>query len=1231
MMNGLFLRPVSLALAALLCASCGGSDTPSESDPQLTIDSADVAVRAGSSVQVRIDVIDYTDSRGIAGYQTTFDEAGTGIAISTSDCVGAGTRWCKEWTITPAPGTLAGEYSGSVRAFGNLVPVAQGRLTVNVLPGPSAQALPALVVDGTDEFQPGIRIRRTDQATLVIAQDLQLWGAGSNQYGQLRSAAYNLGFDGRVDVQPAPVQPEFIEVAQPLTPHLAPVANEGGFARWTALASGPSYSIALRGDGSVWAWGLNTRGKLGFEADPASSNIQLKPRAVPGLSDIRAISTLRRHGLGASLALAGDGTVFAWGGNSDGPDLAPLQGARQVPASIDANGVRLPMTDVRAIAGGSDQSGSGSAAVVKGDGTVWTWGRAGFASGLPRQVSDLPASAIAVAMADRGERSGIGLALLGDGRVFSFPSDGAAGEAPPAAAPVDGLSDVQQIAAGAEFAYARTRDGRVLRWRPGIDAPRAIDGLANVVSIGVAHAIVDEACQGAGGSVWRIDAAGRVFRVAEFSGIGCARAFSTLSVVKAGSGSGNVSSDSGNIDCGAFCSNAVPRGRLVQLHELPSFGANATWSGTGCDAGVVWMTEDRSCTVSFDPVAVANKDLTLQIVGQGRVSSSKPGIDCPGDCSESWPQGTEVALRAMPASGWVFDRYSGDTDCADGVLAIGRNKDCVATFVLPGLLQIQVTGSGVVRGAGIDCGIDCQERFAAGTAVQLQAAPAPGWRFAGFTGDSRCGSGNFTMSTADLSCNARFELDTPPPAPFGLSASATGTSVELRWSRNSGVGSYELTRTPGVAGQATRTVVFSGPADSYLDTAVAGATTYRYELVAYNSGGASPPASVFATTLVADNWTRVGSADIDARAAFAQPALAIAPDGNTVAVAQVFPDAGLARTQVFTNDVFAPNPWTRLAGTPGDALTPAAASNQPAVAIDSQGVAFVAWTQTTAGGIDVRVARYDSAAAQWVLIGDALDHDLGSAALNDALQPELVLDASDRPVVAWLQGGGAYVKRWNGSAWVAVGGSPGTNVNAVKLMLDGGGSAHLLLRRGSGGAAQLFAYRESLGSWSALGGALNAPLGGFRDSLPFFGLATDVDGSPLAVWSEGSLAYVVHASRWRNGAWQALRDVASETGYAITGLAVARSVQAPALSPTPPVVMLTRQPIFVGANPRNAYGDVFLLQNDAWTTRPTLNTFGPMLGLTLRVTRLATPIAAWLAETGSLGSGELRLFVWRGL
>jgi hypothetical protein len=1240
------MRVIGPMLVAVLCGACLGDKIDSDTDPAITIDAAEIALQPGSSARVHIDVRDYTDSRGVPGYQTTFDEIATGIAISTSDCLppDAGTAWCEEWTITAPVDVLPGEYTGEVRAIGNAVPIEPANLIVIVLPPPSLHAPPAIEVDGTEDSSVATEgVTRHTQQTLVITKGGTLWGAGENSYGPLRNSSLTISFDESAPtVAGGPVQPGHLDSAVPLFGSIPP-ANPDPGPTWKQVASHGTHTIALRDNGTIWAWGYNRQGGLGFARIAGLRGIQLEPRQVPGVSGISAISTLRSSGFGfaGSLALANDRTVYAWGDNFDG-DTEEENGVfvpQQVPATLDANRNASPLTNVRAIAGGAAQNGRGSAAALKWDGSVWTWGRTTFigppdgeSRNLPRQVTGLPDNVQALAMSG-DDRTGIGLAMLDDGRVFSFPSDKAAGDAAPAAAPVAGLTNVIQIAAGNALGYALRRDGRVLHWRIGENTPRLVEGLQNVMSIGVGHAIVRSGCTN-GGEVWRINAGGAVTRVADFSnGPGCSRALQELTVVKNGNSSGRVLSQYGEVDCGTRCANFVLADSVITLHALPPLGTYAVWDSAQCPGGNVRMKLATTCTVTFNRAQEPQFTLMIEKQGEGRVTSSVDGIDCGNDCSQLWPRGTVVTLHAAPSPGWAFYGFGGPADCSDGVIALGQDVACTATFVLPILLQVSVSGQGNVRSspAGIDCGVDCRERFALGAAVNLIPEPASGWTFARFTGSPGCAAGNLVMSDAQT-CTAHFVPVAPPAAPTGLAADASNGPVQLRWDSRSDANSYELTRTPGNNGDATRVAAFAGPANSYVDSAVASDTLYSYALVARNVAGSSAATSVSVRTTVAANWTRVGANDIDIRAAFAQPALALAPDGNTVAVAQVFATGGLDQTQVFRNDAISSStPWARLNSTPGGALMPAAPSAQPSITLDSQGSAVVAWTQVTPGGNDVRVARYDNAAGQWVQLGDVLDIALG-ASLNDAVQPQLVLDADERPVVAWLQAGSVYVKRWSGSGWTAVGSSvtaQGDGVNAIRLVLDASGAPVVLLRRGSGSATQLLALRESAGAWTALGGALNAPLVAPRDTLQFFDLLVDVDGSLLAMWSEGLAPHTVLARRWRNGAWQPLPSPTGiENNYAITGLALARGTQSP---PTPPVLMLTRQPVFAGANTRNAYGDVYLLQSDAWTQRPTLITFGPMLGLTLRVTRQATPIAAWLAETGAPGSGELRLYVWRGL
>ena len=77
----------------------------------------------------------------------------------------------------------------------------------------------------------------------------------------------------------------------------------------TVLAGGQYHSLAVRNDGTVWAWGFNGDGELG---NGTTAN-RLTPGQVPGVSGATAVAAGDRH----SLALAG-GVVRSWGSNSFG-------------------------------------------------------------------------------------------------------------------------------------------------------------------------------------------------------------------------------------------------------------------------------------------------------------------------------------------------------------------------------------------------------------------------------------------------------------------------------------------------------------------------------------------------------------------------------------------------------------------------------------------------------------------------------------------------------------------------------------------------------------------------------------------------------------------------------------------------------------------------------------------------------------------------------------------------
>jgi alpha-tubulin suppressor-like RCC1 family protein len=84
-----------------------------------------------------------------------------------------------------------------------------------------------------------------------------------------------------------------------------------GLSQIVAISAGGWYSLALKQDGTVWAWGIIANGE---QNDDSMNEVIRKPVQVNALTNVSRIAA----GMWHSLAVKKDGTIWAWGRNYSG-------------------------------------------------------------------------------------------------------------------------------------------------------------------------------------------------------------------------------------------------------------------------------------------------------------------------------------------------------------------------------------------------------------------------------------------------------------------------------------------------------------------------------------------------------------------------------------------------------------------------------------------------------------------------------------------------------------------------------------------------------------------------------------------------------------------------------------------------------------------------------------------------------------------------------------------------
>jgi|GEM_PF-3037766 len=161
----------------------------------------------------------------------------------------------------------------------------------------------------------------------AIKTDGTLWTWGRNGRGQL-------GLNTNLSVRSLPVQ-------------------VGTDTTWRVISAGSEFVIALKKNGTLWSWGYNAEGQLGY----GNTTTQFTPVQIGTDSNWIAVSAGERH----SLALRADSTLWSWGSNSSGQ--VGRGGMLNVPGQVGTSKwIKIGAGGLHSLA-------------IQADSSLWAWGR----------------------------------------------------------------------------------------------------------------------------------------------------------------------------------------------------------------------------------------------------------------------------------------------------------------------------------------------------------------------------------------------------------------------------------------------------------------------------------------------------------------------------------------------------------------------------------------------------------------------------------------------------------------------------------------------------------------------------------------------------------------------------------------------------------------------------------------------------------------------------------------
>jgi alpha-tubulin suppressor-like RCC1 family protein len=276
----------------------------------------------GHSLAVRTNSTAWAWGRGASGQ---LGDNATATRSSPVSVVGGFTDWCQ--VAAGATHSLGVRTNGTAWAWGS---ANDGVLGDNTVVNKSS---PVSVVGG---FCDWCQISAGNCHSLGVRTNGTAWAWGFNGQGRLGDNT--------------------------VSNRSSPVSVVGSFTDWCQVSAGGNHSLGVRTNGTAWAWGDNTLGKLGDNTVVSKSS---PVSVIGGFTDWCQVSAGTYH----SVAVRQSGTAWAWGRNYRGVIGDNTCVNKSSPVSVVGG-----FTDWCQVSAGA----SPHSVAVRTNGTVWSWGSGSY-------------------------------------------------------------------------------------------------------------------------------------------------------------------------------------------------------------------------------------------------------------------------------------------------------------------------------------------------------------------------------------------------------------------------------------------------------------------------------------------------------------------------------------------------------------------------------------------------------------------------------------------------------------------------------------------------------------------------------------------------------------------------------------------------------------------------------------------------------------------------------------